>query len=157
MFSFFAGVALHRLGASGRLARLPRLPFPAAALVLVAILALPLRRFIDPVISDLVVVTFVWPALVAVTMKDAKSTSWRSLADWSGRLSYPIYAIHFPIIAAFAPLVGNQDASVVERYAYAAVALAVSVAAALLVERYIERPVLTRQKRLTKQTPASST
>ena len=134
IFSFFVGVAIHRITLRPAAHRLS-LSFLPAAVICGLVLAVPVQLVMPMIVWELAATTFIWPALVYLVMRAPQPVRLSSFADWSGRLSYPLYAVHFPLVtlaAAWLP-------------ANAPLALAVIIAslvAAALVERFIERPVL---------------
>lgn len=95
MFSFFAGVAIHRLTTRPATHGLS-LSFPIAAAIMVAVLATPADLLMPRVIFDLLITTLLWPALLYLVVLAPQPVMLRAFADWSGRLSYPLYAVHFP-------------------------------------------------------------
>lgn len=135
MFSFFAGVAIHRFVAR---ITLPPLSFLPAALVLGLALAIPATALAPAVLTDLAIATFLWPALVLAVVKGPQPVRLAAFADWSGRISYPLYAVHYPVVVLLAPWLPAAPAFVV------GLVLALSLALAVLVERYVERPILAR-------------
>ncbi len=99
-FSFFGGVVLYRLHRGGRLLKLRADPLWAilAALVL---LTLPMRGG-PSWIQALAVVMIGFPAMLVLAIASAApSPRLARLFAWSGELSYPLYAIHGPIIVGF--------------------------------------------------------
>lgn len=88
-FSFAAGVLLHRLR--------PRikLPLPVLAVLVIAAAAFPMMRGYWMV--ELAFVVVVFPLVVAAGVH-AGGGRWSRLA---GRLSYPLYATHYPLVQAF--------------------------------------------------------
>ena len=95
-FGFFTGVLLFRLHARGWTT--PRLPFPLIAVVL----ALCMVRWFPAAggfaLRDLVKVVFVLPALVALGVNSDVSARLTPVTIWLGALSYPLYAIHVPLL-----------------------------------------------------------
>lgn len=97
-FGFFLGVWLHRVEGRWR-HRMPRLPlwFPAAVLVMV--INLPGDWLPDGdgyAAYDLACVVVLFPVLVMLGVEAAAGT----LAEELGALSYPLYAVHFPVLMA---------------------------------------------------------
>lgn len=92
-FSFFAGVAIFRIWASGRL-KISLNPW-AAALVLFLILMAPASGDWI-VLRDLIAVLIVLPFLVAASTSNRKSAT----LSYLGQISYALYVIHTPILYA---------------------------------------------------------
>lgn len=93
-FSYGAGLLLYRFHAAGKL-NTPALPFPVlAGLLCAAILG---GSFARHWIYDVVAATVLFPAIVAL---GASSTVGREIkaAMWLGLISYPIYAVHNPLV-----------------------------------------------------------
>ncbi len=97
-YPFLAGVLLHRLGA--------RMKIPGATvllpLVLIAVFMAPPLKAWDGGFEALVVVVL-WPLVVAtgagqLTLKGRVEKLYR----WLGRISYPLYIIHYPFMYTFA-------------------------------------------------------
>jgi peptidoglycan/LPS O-acetylase OafA/YrhL len=146
LFSFFAGVAIYRLASLPRLGT-PSLSFLGAACVLSLALAIPAGP-VPAVVADLVITTLVWPALVFLVVKSPQQpVRLRAFAEWSGRISYPLYAVHFPVVLLFEPWTASA-APMAERLVAVPLIVGLSLVLAALVERYVERPVLTRGARL---------
>ena len=95
-FGFFSGVLLFRLYARGWVT--PRLPYPLIALLL----GLCMVRWFPDVggfaIRDIVKVVVVLPGLVALAVNSPVSARLTPVSLWLGALSYPLYAIHVPLL-----------------------------------------------------------
>lgn len=99
MFGFFVGVLLHRTEAIWQ-PLMPRLPFAFVALLLVGLANMPVPSHGYPLAStlyDLAVVAVAMPLLVMLGVV-ARGAGRVALA--LGVLSYPIYAIHVPLVDA---------------------------------------------------------
>ena len=94
-FSFFAGVLMSRIGTastvSGRTAII-------SVAVLIAVLFVPLP--LHP-IYDIVCVLVVFPLLIWRSAATAVPPGWRQACSFVGELSYPLYAVHYPITRVF--------------------------------------------------------
>ena len=93
--SFPLGVVIYRMAIAGRLPRL-RPPLTAVTLIYVCGIA---ERPTDPVINAIyavVIVMLVWPILMVAVVQIEPDEKHVPLARWVGRLSYPLYAIHWP-------------------------------------------------------------
>jgi peptidoglycan/LPS O-acetylase OafA/YrhL len=92
-FSFFAGVLLHRLHRRGFSASRLALLFPCLLTVLLAVdLTGPWR-----VLFDLGCVLLVFPALIIVSSRIEPGKRLVPACTWLGAVSFPIYALHFPL------------------------------------------------------------
>ena len=94
-FSFFAGVAMFRLVDRRNLV-LPQLPFWLIAAVL--FLTFAPGQATMPALYDAGCVILLFPALVAVCRRASIGPRGKAIALWSGRLSYPLYVLHPPLI-----------------------------------------------------------
>lgn len=104
-WSYGIGLLLYRLIAAGRL-RLPSLPallpFGAAIVLLLAPkFQLGMPRIVVPLFLLL-------PLIVLLTAHARMTPAARQLASWFGGLSYPLYAMHPPLLLAAAPLIGSH-------------------------------------------------
>lgn len=138
LYAFFAGVALYQL--RDRLAILPR---PAWGIILAAVLVMfAVPRFDGYHYYWLACAAAVVPLLVAAGSRTAvaRDSLLHRACAYSGRLSYPIFCVHYPLLMFFSvelPLDG--------RYVPVAVAfLAATIAGAHLLMRLVEIPVLRR-------------
>lgn len=95
-FPFAAGLLLHRLGAHIRV--------PGAYLGLSALLVLVFAApaFAMPAYYHLFCVVVVFPLIVAMGAGATSAGRLSALCKFSGRLSYPLYLVHFPFTAIFA-------------------------------------------------------
>lgn len=156
-FSFFLGVAIFRIRTTGRL-NMVRLPAWVSAVVLGIVLAAPSVG--NPVLHDFVVIVAVWPALLVMTLSASEPKTMRPLAKFLGGISYPLYAVHFSVIHAFAPLLLMFGLSFTQKLALYGSVIVVAVVAAVLVERFVERPLIASRRFEPKldqpSTPASS-
>jgi peptidoglycan/LPS O-acetylase OafA/YrhL len=98
LFGFSLGVLLHRLRDSLRLPGGPATP-PLLALCLVVIFAFPLSILhgrAEFLAFDLTAILLILPAIVVVAINQGSAAPIDRLL---GALSYPIYVIHWPILA----------------------------------------------------------
>ena len=96
-FSFFFGVLLFRLWRDQHFPRLLRVSGLWLGLILLAIAAVP--SFQGDWIYNLINIFFVFP-LIVVLGASPSSTAPRFVptALWLGRISYPLYVLHFPLL-----------------------------------------------------------
>ena len=97
-YPFFVGVILLRTSPGGTVLR----PWGhAAVLGLVLVLAVP----IGPVaLTDFVSVVFVFPLIIAVAARASAHRRLDALWRRLGRLSYPLYMVHFPCVVVLSNL-----------------------------------------------------
>lgn len=112
LFSFSAGLLLYRLYASGRLPTF-RIPFGVSfGLLALAMLApLPSVKHHLPALHDLVVVLVIFPLAIISGVNAEMSNRASRVATVLGDLSYPLYAIHFPLIIFAIFMVGSKSVS----------------------------------------------
>ena len=146
-FSFSAGVLLRRLVQAGLLDRLPRISPAWLVLALAVVFCAP--HVPGNWLVELVCVVAVFPAIVALGAVREPRRRFVSLAGLSGRLSYPLYILHYPVIRVF--LYGIERfalhgaALVAALCAQAAVALALSYVVLVAYDEPVRR-ALTRRR-----------
>ena len=143
-YSFFAGVLIARWNVT---ARLPRVRSSWPLILLLVILFTPLPREMGPelfaaihVAYDIVGVTLGLPLVVALASTVTESSS-PDFGQHMGRLSYPFYAIHQPVIRLVAEA-QKASGGVVPLPASVALALVAAGGLAQLLSVHIEEPVL---------------
>jgi len=92
-FSFFAGVAVYRLRD-----RFRAIPAPLIVAALVLILSTPRLPAPWSAMFDLLAVIAVFPLMVGVSSAVTLSGRWLKAAALSGLISYPLYALHYPLV-----------------------------------------------------------
>jgi peptidoglycan/LPS O-acetylase OafA/YrhL len=95
LFSYFAGVAIWRAECAGFLTALPRLPLvvPVCAYMLAVAAPLPGNG-----LTDAAIVLLLFPLIVLLTRTASLSERTASTCRAAGRLSYPLYVLHYPIV-----------------------------------------------------------
>lgn len=94
-FSFFAGVLIFHAASNGWLDRLPRVPFWILGSVLVASFFVPDWKY--GWAYEVAAVLLLYPALLATGSRCILSLKAARAAVFAGRISYPIYILHYPI------------------------------------------------------------
>ena len=105
LYSFGVGLLIFRAHTRGFSA--PKVPY---AVIVIALIACMFRAFPTLgafAIRDLVVVLFILPALVTLAIASPLSARAERWAIWLGALSYPLYAIHVPLLRGFNVIVDN--------------------------------------------------
>lgn len=133
-FSFPAGLLIYRLQVMQRLPTI-RVPYVVVAAALTAMLALP----VFSTTTDWLFVVVAFPALMLAAIHAEPSGRLHEAAVWGGAISYPIYAIHDPLLD-IAVLLRPGGASELLRMGFWAVAVGLIVGLATWVERRIDRP-----------------
>lgn len=133
-FPFAAGVLIFRLGSHHR----SGVPSLVPLIGLPIILLLP--RY-HPAVEDAAIGLLFVPALVIVGTQNRVSLVGGSMMALLGELSYPLYLVHHPILRALRHLPLEQKIGWVGAYMLPILGLMISVAAAMVVSRYIDRPI----------------
>lgn len=94
-FPFGIGVLIFRY--RDRLPTIPGIGFGTACLVLTAALAMPTVEWFGATAYAVVCVLAVFPALVAIGTRTTPSPRLVGFAVWLGAVSFPLYAIHYPL------------------------------------------------------------
>ena len=136
LFSFFAGVLVFAYRH-----KFPSLPGWIFAPVLLALFSLPKGHDLMSGLLDLAIVIAVFPALVGAAANSRAPTRWLWLCVLSGEISYPLYAIHYPIVRAVSFLLGKYHVAVPGRLAAFAITVVVVLVAAWLALRFYDEPV----------------
>ena len=138
-FGYSVGVLVSRLDQSGRLPRLPLPPlFVAASPLLLWVPALP--ALAGWVFADLGIVTLMPLMLVAALGCDIPVWTER-LGGTLGRLSYPLYAVHLPLLTAGAALIAASGVGGWRRAAAEVLLVAGVVSIAWMAQRFYDEPV----------------
>ena len=137
MFGFFLGVLMFRLHARGWSA--PRVPYPLIALALAACMFRWFPHLGGFALRDIVKTLLVLPSLVALAVRTTPSPRSMGLVLWLGAISYPIYAIHTPLLRALDTLLG-QAFDTPPPWAWW-LGLAATVGLSSLFERAYDRPI----------------
>ncbi len=139
-FSYFLGVLIYRLTAKGRL-RVPSLPLPLPMLAFVAFVILEsvIGRRVPPSVYWLAAIAVVFPIIFLFAVNASMPKAMAKVARGLGDLSYPLYAVHVPLLVLADPLVLHFTG--VQRIAAAAIAAAAVVLIALLLNTAYDAPV----------------
>lgn len=137
---FFIGVALCRAYRAGYFDR-ARLPLLTPCILLIIVLAMP--QIVPIVPYALLCDFFILPlVIVAGVVSDPGREIKNSAMPLLGRLSYPLYVIHTPVLLLLAPaaLWVPQAA----RFMFAVIIVIIAAFVAHFVERYIDQPIRRR-------------
>jgi peptidoglycan/LPS O-acetylase OafA/YrhL len=113
IFSFFSGVLIYRLWKSGYLPKV-EMSYLLIALILSVVLVLPRL----PTIPDTAFVVVIFPAILIAALASNVPPWLKSKAAWAGAISYPLYALHMPLLHAAVSLVGTGRFGPQERAAF---------------------------------------
>ncbi len=135
-WSFSTGIVLY-----GVRDRAPRVPFLAATIALIALTLVPPSVGLLGRSFDLFSVLFALPAIVWVASTAQLGPRGRRWAAWSGDLSYPVYALHYPVVRIVG-LVGLKFGfPVVGRLSVVAVSTVLVVGSAGITYAFLDVPV----------------
>lgn len=114
-FSFPLGVLVYRRYRDGVLPRW-RVPVWVILAGVVAVMAMPAEGLPFEAARDVAVVLLVLPVLLVFGVNAADVPAANALFDWLGEISYPLYAVHGPLmalVAAFAAVPGADGEAAV--------------------------------------------
>ena len=142
--TFSLGILLFTL--RRRLAfRLDRRVVATAFVLLCLVPALP--GALNPIVDGLAVAVAI-PMIVLASASEAPAGRTDGIALWSGRVSYPLYAIHYPFVRAAGVVLTHHGFGTATRLAAVAVLTIALVALAALFDAFYDRPVRRRLGRL---------
>ncbi|MCM2326638.1 MAG: acyltransferase [Lysobacter sp.] len=135
LYAFFAGVFVFQV--RDRLTALPRFEWTTTLALVMAMFLVP--RFPGYQFYWLACSLLVVPLLVALAARApvGADSPWRAAFGYSGRLSYPVFCVHYPLLMVFSATLSVDDH-------YVLVGLAFIVSTVLLADlssRFIERPL----------------
>jgi peptidoglycan/LPS O-acetylase OafA/YrhL len=125
--------------------RVPQAPRPAVVLIFFGAILL-CRHFLDSEDAGLRVPCALAAAGVVLAIRQgAAHALLRSrVCSWLGDVSYPLYAIHWPVMAAFCMILGTR----IGITAAAVISIPLSVALAWVVSRAVDRPAIALSRTL---------
>ena len=97
-FPFFMGLFIYRANYIIRL----KVAFPILCLILIAIFIVPSFQY--PLINgtvDSLIVLFLFPLIISISAGSFVSGYVEQLCNFLGKISYPLYIIHFPILLVY--------------------------------------------------------
>ncbi len=152
MLSFPIGVIIWRL--LGRSAR--RYSWWSIVFMLAAVcLMLVDQDLLRPDVFDLIAVTLVFPALIALSVLIDVPGVLVRLCDHLGKISYAIYAIHYPLIAIFSPIYRRLESSILATGAFLLFVVMVATLSAYILEKPVRKWLELGLGRLRKTTVAA--
>ena len=135
LFSFFAGVVIFL--AKDKTRYLPHARSVAIAILVVLLMAIP--RFVGHKLYWLFIVLAVVPALVAMGSRCAvkRGGFWEKTCVHAGRLSYPLFCIHYPLLLLMSTISTPEKDHLVLMTLF----VLASIALSHLAYKYFEAPV----------------
>lgn len=141
IFPFFCGVFLfrwqHKRAASG-LSFPKSLPVPLLLIGFLAILACPASQF--NWLFEAAMVLFVFPALVICGVRSRLSPRGEAVYVWLGKISYPVYITHYPIVRLFSHFARSVSATGYEIWLILGAEMICSVIFAFVVMKAFDEP-----------------
>jgi peptidoglycan/LPS O-acetylase OafA/YrhL len=136
LFSFFAGVVVF--------ANRRRFPAFRAAIfpcVLVALFMVPAQSDSLDTVIDLLAIFVVFPLLVGAASNGEPAAALIGACAVGGDLSYPLYAIHYPIVRAICFVLNKHAAGIPTRLAAVSAGTAMIIGMAWAAFTFYDRPV----------------
>ena len=137
IYPFFAGLLLYRLGIRIAL----RHSYVWLSLLLVALFTAPALGRFDALYEALCVIVIFPVAILLGTAITRADGFTGTLCRLSGRLSYPVYIIHYPAIYVFAHWVWKMHPSAPRLWLVASLLCAGVIFAAWLLLKYYDEPL----------------
>lgn len=149
-FSYAAGILVHHLWKEGRLPQLRTSAWLIAGLLIVSLaLPQPLRTPANAV-RDILCTGILYPLLLVAAIQVEPGIRLRALSDWFGRLSYPLYITHFPVVSFCCLALLKFDLPPWMLYVSVWLVAAIAIGVAWLALTRIDEPVRRRIKHLRK-------
>jgi peptidoglycan/LPS O-acetylase OafA/YrhL len=142
MFPFFGGLLLFRLG---KILRAPHAFWICSGLIVV-VLALPrfggeAHYWMNGLYESLCII-LIFPLIVALGAGGALGGRYSAgICDFLGRISYPIYITHYPLIYIYTAYVSRGKLSLTQTYPYALLVFFGSFAMAWVCLRFYDEPL----------------
>jgi peptidoglycan/LPS O-acetylase OafA/YrhL len=135
-YSFLAGMLVYR---SRWMVRSP-MGFVAMSLLLLAAFLVPYSEKFNWIIEPIMVM-FYFPAVVALGAGANLGNRSKAICELSGRISYPLYMVHYPFMWIFLSYVQTQKPAMGEMMIITCIGVLLLIALAYLVMNYIDVPV----------------
>lgn len=132
---FLAGVLIFRMALFNHVVHLAA---PLIAIFLLAVLFLPIAR--TSWIYDSIAVIVICPLIVALGAKPIEPLRFQSFWELSGRLSYPFYIVHVPVLLLFSIFYARIGFLHNEPYLTAALGLVAAGAVAYVAVKFYDEP-----------------
>lgn len=152
LYPFLAGLLLARLRPQ---IKIP-LPFTLTAVLLSVLLLMPriggAGNLFANALYEAVCILFVFPLIIVIgSSAEGIGRFGRRPAAFLGRISYPLYLIHYPFICIYYKYIRQMSPTTAGAVGYAVLIVVGSIGAAALIERFYERPL---RRLLTRKTAA---
>ncbi|MDM9625156.1 acyltransferase [Rhizobium sp. S152] len=144
VWSFSVGLLIYRYSSFA-----PKHIFIPASVLLIVVLMSP-DTGLPKALVDTIVVMILMPAIVFACLNADLDPFTRRCAIWSGNLSYPIYAVHYPLVHLFSFLAKGMNFSPLLQLAVAVIGTAVIVGFSAIAYVAFDVPVRRRLSLLSK-------
>ena len=135
-YSFFAGVLVFACHD-----KIPQVPGWLSPCLLVAIFLVPVGPGDLGAGFDLPIVLILFPLMVASAARCQPQGFWLRACRLSGDISYPLYAIHYPIVRAVCFLINKHALTTPVRLGLAVATMLLVILMSWLLFRFYDRPV----------------
>ena len=105
-FSYVTGIILYRRIRSREVSEW-RVPLIVPIALLIGVLHGPPASF-WAIERSAGIIFIIFPAILVISIHQRPTGRWATAMTWLGRLSFPLYAIHLPIVIFAAPLIADQ-------------------------------------------------
>jgi peptidoglycan/LPS O-acetylase OafA/YrhL len=95
-YSFLAGILVYR----SKWVITSSMNFLSIGALLIAVFLIPFSKDLNPVVEPLVVILY-FPLLIVLGAGARTTASLTTICDFSGKISYPLYMVHYPFIWLF--------------------------------------------------------
>jgi peptidoglycan/LPS O-acetylase OafA/YrhL len=137
-FPFFCGIYLFRLQMSAGPSRI-QMPLPILAGTLLAVLLIPME--VGNWLYESLAVLIVFPAVVRLGAAYDPGPVSTSLCLFVGKLSYPLYILHYPVIKMFSTFIRSHDLKGVEFGAAITIEMISAVGFAFVAMKLFDEPI----------------
>lgn len=144
IFPFFAGLYLYRIKAR------IRLPFAFLLLSLLLGVVFALPYFTYNGLYEAFCIIIVFPIIIAAGATEESSGRLQSTCDFFGRISYPIYILHYPFIYIYTHWYYSGKVTTAEAIGVGAGLVVFFIVISWLVVRFYDEPVRQRLQKIWK-------
>jgi peptidoglycan/LPS O-acetylase OafA/YrhL len=138
-FPYLCGLVLYRLWCARPLGCLARLA-PITPIALFAVLACPVSPSVNWLYESLVVVV-AFPLIVRAAALDAPGPRTTAIYLFLGRLSYPLYILHYPLIRVFSNFARAHDLHGIQFWLLIAAEFSSAIGFSFVVMKCFDEPV----------------
>jgi peptidoglycan/LPS O-acetylase OafA/YrhL len=138
-FPFFCGIFLFRLWRTNP--SVPRANYaPIIVIALLAVFFCPVPPAFNWLYEGLAVLV-VFPILISIGARDAPGARYTSFCLFAGRLAYPLYILHYPVLRLFIKVEHAEALQGIQLWAVLAVEMSTAIGFSLVMMLYFDEPV----------------